>query len=138
MSLSECFSNLSRSLLLDFASHCRLLLHDCPRHKMLWRWGVLYPLYVLSEIAIISTDLAEMVGSAITLVVLFPSLPLWVGVLLTASDIMLLPAFDNPLRTRPLKMFEYLITALVLAVQQKFALSQPSSRENLQSRPHIS
>ncbi|KIK30057.1 hypothetical protein PISMIDRAFT_20916 [Pisolithus microcarpus 441] len=93
-----------------------LLLHDRPRHKMLWRWGVLYPLYVLSEIAIISTDLAEMLGSAIALVLLFPSLPLWAGVLLTASDVMLLLAFDNPLRTRPVKMFEYLITALVLAV----------------------
>ncbi|KAI5993945.1 hypothetical protein EDD15DRAFT_2109520, partial [Pisolithus albus] len=55
---------------IDFASHCGLLLHDRPRHKMLWRWGVLYPLYVLSEIAIISTDSAEMVGSAIALVVL--------------------------------------------------------------------
>ncbi|KAI6136223.1 smf Mn2+ and Fe2+ transporter [Pisolithus thermaeus] len=101
---------------LDLASHCRLLLHDRPRHKMLWRWGVLYPLYVLSEIAIISTDLAEMLGSAIALVLLFPSLPLWAGVLLTASDVMLLLAFDNPLRTRPVKMFEYLIAALVLAV----------------------
>ncbi|KAI6012578.1 smf Mn2+ and Fe2+ transporter [Pisolithus orientalis] len=101
---------------LDLASHCRLLLHDRPRHKMLWRWGVLYPLYVLSEIAIISTDLAEMLGSAIALVLLFPSLPLWAGVLLTASDVMLLLAFDNPLRTRPVKMFEYLITALTLAV----------------------
>ncbi|KAI5980606.1 hypothetical protein EDD15DRAFT_2116687, partial [Pisolithus albus] len=69
-SLSECFSDLSCSHLLDFASHCGLLLHDGPRHKMLWRWGVLYPLYVLSEIAIISTDLAEMVGSAIALVLL--------------------------------------------------------------------
>ncbi|KAI5994208.1 hypothetical protein EDD15DRAFT_854078 [Pisolithus albus] len=29
---------------LDFASHCRLLLHDRPQHKMLWCWGVLYPL----------------------------------------------------------------------------------------------
>ncbi|KAI5996212.1 natural resistance-associated macrophage protein-domain-containing protein [Pisolithus albus] len=113
---------------LDFASHCGLLLHDGPRHKMLWRWGVLYPLYVLSEIAIISTDLAEMVGSAIALVLLFPSLPLWAGVLLTAPDVMLLLAFDNPLRTRPVKMFEYLITALVLAVQQKFALSRPVCR----------
>ncbi|KAI5991627.1 natural resistance-associated macrophage protein-domain-containing protein [Pisolithus albus] len=117
---------------LDFSSHCRLLLHDRPRHRMLWRWGVLYLLYVLSEIAIISTDLAEMVGSAIALVLLFPSLPLCAGVLLTASDVMLLLVFDNPLRTRPVKMFEYLITALVLAVQQKFALSRaPRALQNL-------
>ena len=41
---------------------------------------MLYPLYVLSEIAIISTDLAELLGSAIALCLLFPSLPLWAGV----------------------------------------------------------
>jgi Mn2+/Fe2+ NRAMP family transporter len=29
--------------------------------------GVLYPLYVLAEIAIIATDLAELLGSAIAL-----------------------------------------------------------------------
>lgn len=80
---------------------------------MLWRWGVLYPLYVLSEVAIISTDLAEMLGSAIALVLLFPSLPLWAGVLLTASDVMLVLAFDNPLKSRPVKLFEYMISLLV-------------------------
>ncbi|KAL4067309.1 natural resistance-associated macrophage protein-domain-containing protein [Scleroderma yunnanense] len=101
---------------LDLASHCRILFHDRPRHKILWRWGVLYPLYALSEVAIISTDLAEMLGSAIALVLLFPSLPLWAGVLLTASDVMVILAFDNPLRSRPVKLFEYLISALVLAV----------------------
>ncbi|KAG6331720.1 hypothetical protein ID866_7370 [Astraeus odoratus] len=101
---------------LDLASHCRLLFHDRRRHKMLWRWGILYPLYALSEIAIISTDLAEMLGSAIALVLLFPSLPLWAGVLLTASDVMLILAFDNPLKARPVKVFEYLIAVLVLTV----------------------
>lgn len=40
----------------DLASHCRLALHDRPRHKMLIRWGVLYPLYGLSELAIIFTE----------------------------------------------------------------------------------
>ncbi|KAG6333013.1 hypothetical protein ID866_6074 [Astraeus odoratus] len=83
---------------------------------MLWRWGVLYPLYALSEIAIISTDLSELLGSAIALVLLFPSLPLWAGVLLTASDVLLILAFDNPLRSTPVKIFEYLIAALVLTV----------------------
>ena len=48
---------------------------------------MLYPLYALAEIAIISTDLAELLGSAIALCLLFPALPLWAGVLLTASDV---------------------------------------------------
>lgn len=51
----------------DLASHCRALLYDRPRHKLLIRWGVLYPLYVLSELGIIFTDLAELLGSAIAL-----------------------------------------------------------------------
>ncbi|KAH7886220.1 smf Mn2+ and Fe2+ transporter [Phlebopus sp. FC_14] len=101
---------------LDLASHMRLLFHDRPRHTRLWRWGVHYPLYILSEVAIISTDLAEMLGSAIALVLLFPALPLWAGVLLTASDVLLILALDNPLKSRPVKLFEFLIAGLVLAV----------------------
>ena len=97
----------------DLASHCRLLLHDRPKHKMLWRWVVLYPLYVLAEIAIISTDLAELLGSAIALCMLFPALPLWAGVLLTAADVLLLLAFRDPLRGRPVRLFELFIAVLV-------------------------
>jgi metal iron transporter len=52
---------------LDLARHTRLLLHDRPRHKLFYRWGLLYPIYVLVEIAIIATDLAELLGSAIAL-----------------------------------------------------------------------
>jgi hypothetical protein len=101
------------SLFSDLASHCRLLLHDRPKHKLLYRWLVLYPLYVLSEIAIISTDLAELLGSAIALCMIFPKLPLWAGVLLTAFDVLVLLALRDPLRGRPVRMFECLIAALV-------------------------
>ncbi|KAI0713126.1 natural resistance-associated macrophage protein-domain-containing protein [Cerioporus squamosus] len=80
---------------LNLASHCRLLLHDRPKHKLLWRWLALYPLYVLAEIAIISTDLAELLGSAIALCMLFPTLPLWAG---------------------PVRMFELFIAVLVFIV----------------------
>ncbi|KAF4572628.1 hypothetical protein EYR36_007138 [Pleurotus pulmonarius] len=73
---------------IDLASHCRLLLHDRPKHTRLIRYGVLYPLYVLSEIAIISTDLAELLGSAIGLVIIIPNLPLWGAVVLTAADVL--------------------------------------------------
>ncbi|KAH9950957.1 smf Mn2+ and Fe2+ transporter-like protein [Amylocystis lapponica] len=101
---------------LDLASHCRLLLHDRPRHTLIWRWLVLYPLYALAEVAIISTDLAELLGSAIALCLLFPKMPLWAGVLLTASDVLLLLAFRDPLAGRPVRMFELLIAALVFTV----------------------
>ena len=80
---------------------------------MFWRWLVLYPLYALAEIAIISTDLAELLGSAIALCMLFPALPLWAGVLLTAADVLLLLAFRDPLRGRPVRLFELFIAVLV-------------------------
>ncbi|KDR84835.1 hypothetical protein GALMADRAFT_233253 [Galerina marginata CBS 339.88] len=103
---------------LDLASHCRLLLHDHPRHPKLVRRLVLYPLYVLSEIAIIATDLAELLGSAIGFCLLFPKLPLWAGVILTAADVLIFLSFSDPTRGqgRPVRMFEYTIIGLVFAV----------------------
>ncbi|KAF7313959.1 hypothetical protein HMN09_00554300 [Mycena chlorophos] len=101
---------------LDLASHCRLLLYDRPEHKLAYRYLLLYPLYLLSEIAIIATDLAEMLGSAIALVLLFPGLEIWHGVLITAFDVVLLLALRDPLRSTPVRAFELLIAGLVIAV----------------------
>lgn len=98
---------------LDLASHCRILLHSRPKHKLLYRYLLLYPLYILSEVAIISTDLAELLGSAIALSLIWPKLPLWAGVLLTAGDVLFLLALGDPLGGRPAKMFEYFIAVLV-------------------------
>ena len=97
------------------ASHCRLLLHDHPRHPRLVRRLVLYPLYVFAEVAIVATDLAELLGSAIGLCLLFPSLPLWAGVVLTAVDVIIFLSISNPSTSegRPVKIFEYTIIALV-------------------------
>ena len=99
--------------MLDLAAHCRLLLHNRSKYTMLCRWGLLYPLYAFSEIAIISTDLAELLGSAVALNLIFPKLPLWGGVLLTAFDVLLILAFSDPLRGRPVRSFELLIGILV-------------------------
>ncbi|KAL5535896.1 SMF1_2 [Sanghuangporus sanghuang] len=103
---------------LDLAAHCRLLLYNRTSHPRLCRWLVLYPLYALAEVAIISTDLAELLGSATALSLLFPSLPLWAGVLITASDVFIILAFCSPRRgaNRPQRVFELLISVLVLAV----------------------
>ena len=108
-------TTLLNALTTDLAAHCRLLLHDRPKHTRFWRWGVLYPLYAFSEIAIIATDLAELLGSAIALCLLFPKLPLWAGVLITASDVFILLALRDPLGGRPVRIFEVLIAAMVCA-----------------------
>ncbi|KAF8492945.1 smf Mn2+ and Fe2+ transporter [Hysterangium stoloniferum] len=86
---------------LDLASHCRILLHDHPRHPRL--------------IAIISTDLAELLGSAIALTMIFPKLPLWVGVILTSLDVLVILAVSDG-KGRPARLFEGIIVLLVLTV----------------------
>ncbi|KAH8120590.1 Nramp-domain-containing protein [Phellopilus nigrolimitatus] len=109
---------------IDLASHCRLLLHDHPRFPKLARYCFLYPLYLLSELAIISTDLAELLGSAIGLVLIFPKLPLPVAVLLTALDVIFILAVGDPSRShgRPARVFEIIIIILVLVVFVCFAV----------------
>ena len=50
---------------------------------------VSWPLWVLAELAICATDLAEVIGTAIALNLLF-SIPLELGVLITAADVLLI------------------------------------------------
>ncbi|PFH49190.1 hypothetical protein AMATHDRAFT_76296 [Amanita thiersii Skay4041] len=103
---------------LDLASHCRRLLYNHPRHPKLIRRLVLYPLYVLSEIAIVSTDLAELLGSAIGFCLIIPKLPLWAGVALTAADVFIFLLFSAPTQNRgePARVFEVTVIVLVFAV----------------------
>ena len=93
-----------------------MLLHDHPKYPKLVRRVFLYPLYALSELAIISTDLAELLGSAIGLVLLFPKLPLPVAVALTAFDVLIILAIRDPSKGhgRPVRIFEWLIILLVM------------------------
>lgn len=100
---------------LDLAQHSRLLLNNHPKYPRLVRWAVLYPLYALAEAAIISTDLAELLGSAIGLVLIFPKLPLPIAVLITALDVFIILAIGDPSRGhgRPVRVFEFLIIILV-------------------------
>jgi len=56
--------------------------------------AVAYPLWVLAEIAICATDLAEVIGTAIGLNLLF-GIPLELGVVLTALDVFLVLWMQN-------------------------------------------
>ena len=67
----------------------------------------------VAEIAIISTDLAELLGSAIALNLIFPKLPLWAGVVLTSLDVLLILALNDGNKGRPVRLFEAIIIALV-------------------------
>ncbi len=57
------------------------------------RW-VAYPLWLLAEIAICATDLAEVIGTAIGLNLLF-GVPLEIGVIITALDVFLILWMQN-------------------------------------------
>lgn len=81
--------------------------------------------------AIISTDLAELLGSAIALNLIFPKLPLWAGVLLTAFDVLLILAFADPLHGRPVRSFELLIGILVSAPGNVYTSSLDAPRAGL-------
>src|SRR5262249_60193885 len=57
------------------------------------RW-VSYPLWGLAELAICATDLAEVIGTAIGLNLLF-GIPLEIGVIMTALDVFLILALQR-------------------------------------------
>ncbi len=86
---------------------------------------VSFALWVLCEIAIAACDLAEVIGSAIALNLLF-GIPLVVGVLITAGDVILVLLLQN----RGFRLIEALVTALILTIAICFGfnlvVAQPS------------
>ena len=74
------------------------------------RW-VNYILWILMEVAIAATDLAEIIGSAIALNLLF-GLPLWAGTLITLVDVLVL-VFTGMHSFRLLEVVVVLLCALI-------------------------
>lgn len=88
---------------LDLAEMCRLTLPP---------WLNLF-LYVCAEFAIIATDLAEVVGTAIALEILF-GIPLIVGVFVTVLDVLIiLMAYHKDGTMRQTRVFENMVSVLV-------------------------
>jgi manganese transport protein len=83
-----------------------------------------YALWVICELAIIATDLAEVIGTAIGLTLLF-GIPLLAGVILTAVDVLLILMLQN----RGFRYIEAFIIALMVIIGSSFifelALSLP-------------
>ncbi|KFY67428.1 hypothetical protein V496_01619 [Pseudogymnoascus sp. VKM F-4515 (FW-2607)] len=91
---------------LNLAEHCR---------EHLPRW-LNYSLYFLAESAIIATDIAEVIGSAIALNILI-KVPLVAGCALTLVDVLIILIFYDPSGSmRRLRCFEFFVMALVLGV----------------------
>ncbi|KAJ3096248.1 hypothetical protein HDU97_006081 [Phlyctochytrium planicorne] len=77
-------------------------------------WNIVF--YILCELAIVACDLAEVIGTAIGLNLLF-NLPLPWGIAITALDVLVILALWG---RKGLRIFEWLIMALVLSVAACF------------------
>jgi len=80
-------------------------------------------LWVFAEIAIAACDLAEVVGSAIALQLLF-HLPLAIGVVVTSADVLLLLLLQN----RGFRRLEALVITLIATIAGLFAVEIVLSR----------
>lgn len=94
-----------------------------------------YVLYFFAEIAIIATDLAEVVGTAIALQILF-HIPLTTGVILTVLDVLIILMCYRPdgNSMKKVRMFELFVGTLVICtvgcfVLELFKISVPDKRE---------
>ena len=88
--------------------------------------AVSWPLWVLAEIAICATDLAEVIGTAIGLNLLF-GIPLEIGVLITALDVFLILWLQN----LGFRWIEAFIVTLLGVIAVCFAIQIAHGRSGL-------
>ncbi|KAH8930100.1 natural resistance-associated macrophage protein [Atractiella rhizophila] len=109
----------------DLAMHCRRRLWNRDKYKWFFN-SALILLYVVCEGAIILTDLAELLGSAIAINLLIPRIPLWGGILLTSTDVLLIlllfNSYPSRVMTRSMRIFEAVIAVLVFTVLISFVI----------------
>ncbi|KAH8806218.1 natural resistance-associated macrophage protein-domain-containing protein [Hyaloscypha sp. PMI_1271] len=74
-------------------------------------------LYIMAEVAIIATDIAEVIGTAIAINLLIPKIPLVAGCAISIVDVLLILLFYRPNGSmKGLRAFEMFVVALVLGV----------------------
>jgi manganese transport protein len=121
-------SNLMAMLLQSLAAKLGIVtgmdLAQACRHA--YRPWLRYPLWLLCELAIIACDLAEVLGTAIALQLLF-GLPLVVGVVVTALDVLLILA----LQRHGFRRLEAFVIALLLVIALCFAIELVLARPSL-------
>ncbi|KAE8451510.1 hypothetical protein EG329_003583 [Mollisiaceae sp. DMI_Dod_QoI] len=86
------------------------------------RWMNIF-LYIMAEAAIIATDIAEVIGTAIAINLLIPQIPLVAGCALSIVDVLLILLFYSPNGSmKGLRAFEMFVIALVLGVVVCFCI----------------
>ncbi|KAL0366254.1 UNVERIFIED_CONTAM: Metal transporter Nramp2 [Sesamum radiatum] len=89
-------------------------------------------LWFMAEVALIGADIQEVIGSAIAIQILSRGLlPLWVGVLITASDCFMFLLLENYGVRKLEAVFAVLISTMALSFAWMFADAKPSSKELL-------
>lgn len=119
--LSVVLQNLSSKLgivtRIDLANNCRI---HFPKWVSLLLWFAI-------ELAIISTDLAEVIGSAIALNLLF-GLPVIIGVIVTSVDILIILLF---FKGQVIRYFEWMTGIFVVAVGVCFTILLAKSKPDM-------
>ncbi|KAH8695828.1 natural resistance-associated macrophage protein-domain-containing protein [Phaeosphaeriaceae sp. PMI808] len=112
--MSNIFAIFLQSLCIKLGSVTGMnLAENCKANLPPW---LNYVLYVFAESAIIATDIAEVIGTAIALNILL-NVPLVAGCALSIVDVLIILIFYRPSGTmRALRAFEFFIMALVLGV----------------------
>lgn len=82
-------------------------------------------LWIISELAIMATDVAEIIGSAIALKLLF-GMPLIIGILITAADVLILLLLMKLGFRKIEAIVATLVIVIVLVFAYEVALSHPS------------
>ena len=85
-------------------------------------------LWVLAEIAIAACDLAEVIGAAIALNLLF-GLPITVGILITAADVLLLLWLQN----KGFRIIEIIVAGLIFVILACFAYELIASHPDVRA-----
>ncbi|KAI3763022.1 hypothetical protein L1987_53469 [Smallanthus sonchifolius] len=94
--------------------------------------GVGLVLWVMAEVALIGADIQEVIGSAIAIQILSNGvLPLWAGVVITASDCFMFLLLENYGVRNLEAVFAVLISTMGLSFAWMFADAQPSGKELL-------
>ncbi|CAH9144883.1 unnamed protein product [Cuscuta epithymum] len=89
-------------------------------------------LWFMAEVALIGADIQEVIGSAIAIKILSRGvIPLWAGVVITASDCFLILVLENYGVRKLEAVFAVLISTMAFAFAWMFGDARPSGRELL-------
>ncbi|EFQ88998.1 hypothetical protein CFE70_007306 [Pyrenophora teres f. teres 0-1] len=112
--MSNIFAIFLQSLCIKLGSVTGMnLAENCRAHLPLW---LNYVLYLFAESAIIATDIAEVIGTAIALNILF-HIPLVAGCAISILDVLIILLFYSPSGTMTaIRGFEIFVALLVLGV----------------------